>query len=150
MFGVDCRYKRDVNSHLLLYTKQNRRLYEIVCSVSKSAEREGLATSQPCGLLRLTPFPSARRGSPCELHSQGVDKSTIFVSHAYVYKRAYAIGIKNKRCRLLDTLLLRFVCGERGSRTYEIIENHKISIRCKLSVYKIVKFIETHRVHFDI
>ena len=40
--------------------------------------------------------------------------------------------------------------GERGSRTYEIIENHKISIRCKLSVYKIVKFIETHRVHFDI
>jgi hypothetical protein len=42
------------------------------------------------------------------------------------------------------------LCGERGSRTYEIIENHKISIRCKLSVYKIVKFIETHRVHFDI
>ena len=43
-----------------------------------------------------------------------------------------------------------FFCGERGSRTYRIIENHKISIRCKLSVYKIVKFIETHRVHFDI
>ena len=41
-------------------------------------------------------------------------------------------------------------CGERGSRTYEIIENHKISIRCKLSVYKIVKFIETYRVYFDI
>ena len=40
--------------------------------------------------------------------------------------------------------------GEGGSRTYSIIENHKISIRCKLSVYKIVKFIETHRVHFDI
>ena len=40
--------------------------------------------------------------------------------------------------------------GERGSRTYEIIEFHKISIYCKLSVYKIVKFIETHRVHFDI
>ena len=43
-----------------------------------------------------------------------------------------------------------FLSGERGSRTYRIIENHKISIRCKLSVYKIVKFIETHRVHFDI
>ena len=47
-------------------------------------------------------------------------------------------------------LTLRDLSGERGSRTYEIIENHKISIRCKLSVYKIVKFIETHRVHFDI
>lgn len=44
----------------------------------------------------------------------------------------------------------RVSCGERGSRTYEIIENHKISISCKLSVYKIVKFIETHRAHFDI
>ena len=43
-----------------------------------------------------------------------------------------------------------YSCGERGSRTYRIIENHKISIRCKLSVYKIVKFIETHREHFDI
>ena len=42
------------------------------------------------------------------------------------------------------------ISGERGSRTYEIIEFHKISIRCKLSVYKIIKFIETHRVHFDI
>ena len=41
-------------------------------------------------------------------------------------------------------------CGERGSRTYSITENHKISIRCKLGVYKIVKFIETYRVHFDI
>ena len=40
--------------------------------------------------------------------------------------------------------------GERGSRTYRIIENHKISIGCKLSVYKIIKFIETHRMHFDI
>ena len=113
---MDCRYKRDVNSHLLLYTKQNRRLYEVVCSVSKSAEG-GVTTTKPCGLLRLTPFLSARRRGPCKLHSQGVDKSTIFVSHAYVYKRAYAIGIKNKRCRLLDTLLLRFVCGEGGIRT---------------------------------
>ena len=43
-----------------------------------------------------------------------------------------------------------FLGGERGSRTYEIIENHKISIRCNLSVYKIIKFIENHRVHFDI
>ena len=111
---MDYRYKRDVNSHLLLYTKQNRRLYEIVCSVSKSAEGEGLASSQPCGLLRLTPFPSARRRGPCKLHSQGVDKSTIFVSHAYVYKRAYAIGIKNKRCRLLDTFLPRGYAEREG------------------------------------
>ena len=51
--------------------------------------------------------------------------------------------------RLTFTVSL-FFCGEGGSRTYRIIENHKISIRCKLSVYKIVKFIETHREHFDI
>jgi len=58
-------------------------------------------------------------------------------------------GNKKWRSSKLDAIFL-FICGERGSRTYGIIENHKISIRCKLSVYKIVKFIETHRVHFDI
>ncbi len=42
------------------------------------------------------------------------------------------------------------ICRKGGSRTYRIIENHKISIGCKLSVYKIAKCIETHRVHFDI
>lgn len=52
-------------------------------------------------------------------------------------------------CRVLLFYSLYF-SGERGSRTYEIIENHKISIRCNLSVYKIIKFIENHRVHFDI
>jgi len=42
------------------------------------------------------------------------------------------------------------VSGEGGSRTYRIIENYKISIHCKLSVYKIVNFIETHKAYFDI
>ncbi len=41
-------------------------------------------------------------------------------------------------------------CGKRGSRTFEIIEFHKISNHCKLSVYKIVNFIETHKAYFDI
>ena len=52
--------------------------------------------------------------------------------------------------KILSLAAVLIFGGERGSRTYEIIENHKISIRCKLSVYKIVKFIETHREHFDI
>ena len=55
---------------------------------------------------------------------------------------------KKEGCKSYDSQPL--LGGERGSRTYEIIENHKISIRCKLSVYKIVKFIETYKVHFDI
>lgn len=61
--------------------------------------------------------------------------------------------IKNPRKVLIYRDFLCFTIlssGETGSRTYEIIEFHKISIYCKLSVYKIVKFIETHRVHFDI
>jgi len=59
------------------------------------------------------------------------------------------LGCK-KGCKSRNYLIYTLCCGERGSGTYRIIENHKISIRCKLSVYKIVKFIETHRVHFDI
>ena len=57
---------------------------------------------------------------------------------------------KKQKVSITRHLLASWPCGERGSRTYEIIENHKISIRCKLRVYKIVKFIETHRMHFDI
>jgi len=73
-----------------------------------------------------------------------------------LYRRTFIIFLicaykrqKIKECDCTPYIFLVF-CGEGGSRTYGIIENHKISIRCKLSIYKIVKFIETHRVHFDI
>lgn len=67
----------------------------------------------------------------------------------FIVRLYYRIDTK-KQCKSRKCLIYTVLSGERGSRTYEIIENHKISIRCKLSVYKIVKFIETHRVHFDI
>lgn len=73
----------------------------------------------------------------------------ILETGVYGNKKTY----KSVICRFLSSycpFLSSKFCGETGSRTYRIIENHKISIRCKLSVYKIVKFIEAHREHFDI
>ena len=88
------------------------------------------------------------------LRDEEILKSSIF---ADIYDSAFSLikeisestkeqNNKNNRER---NNIIAFI-GERGSRTFRIIENHKISIHCKLSVYKFVKFIEVHRVHFDI
>ena len=75
---------------------------------------------------------------------RGIDKSIPSLPRASLQKKA------GKTLQINLRILPAFFCGEGGSRTFRIMENHKIPIHCKLSVYKIVKFVEVHRVHFDI
>ena len=93
----------------------------------------------------------ARRGAPAKFTPQKLINQLPFVSCHYACEKICPHNaVKQKKMSITRHLCASFFCGKRGSITYKIIENHKISIRCKLSVYKIVKFIKTHRAHFDI
>ena len=70
---------------------------------------EGLATPQ-INLLRLTPFPSARRGGPYKNGTaQEVDKSTYFVLVPRPINRFIRRSPKNKKKDVIRHLLASFV-----------------------------------------
>ena len=130
-----------------LYTQKQKQMTEKSSALHKN-QRRGRDWLR-CILHRLTPIPSARRRGPCKDYEAISYCVALFVFHTSVCKQAWAIGVKNKKMSF-DIFLLRSLCGEGGSRTFEIIEFHKISNHCKLSVYKIVNFTETHKAYFDI
>ena len=72
----------------------------------------GLATSQPYGLLRLTPFPSARRGGTPELHALRKELlCNLFCFHTSCLQTSLLQGYKNKKMPLCDISLLRLFCS---------------------------------------
>ena len=84
-------------------------LLRFLGGVKGVAGAEGLATPQ-INLLRLTPFPSARRGGPYKNGTaQEVDKSTYFVLVPRPINRFIRRSPKNKKKDVIRHLLASFV-----------------------------------------
>ena len=70
------------------------------------------------GLLRLTPFRSARRGGPYKTSLRNELLHNFFCFHTLMPTNKFVSKhIKTKRCRLLDISLLRLFCGSWRIRT---------------------------------
>ena len=76
---------------------------KVICS-TVNGWKMGLATTHPCGLLRLTPFPSARRGGTTKLFEQQLLRS-LFCRLCLCLHASMCQGINDKRMPC-DILLL--------------------------------------------
>ena len=75
--------------------------------------KRGIGYYADNGLLRLTPFPFARREGSCKNFARKVKTFVIF---SYAPYKQVCWASKNKKCRIFGTFLLRFR-GKRGIRT---------------------------------